>query len=456
MDSLKRPIELKHDLYQVSIIGRTNVGKSTLFNRLVEKDKAIVSPIPGTTRDPNVDVCHWDQYQFQLVDTAGIRNLKFADKNEIEENVQKQIEVVFKKTDVFIFVVDIDTGPVPEDYEIVKKLRRLGKPFLIVANKADSPKKKKELASFYSLGGNHTFAVSARNGTGSAEMLSDLVEILSKLGQKHSVLPKPDFTIAILGKPNVGKSTLLNSLLGYSRVIVSEIPHTTREPQDTLVSYSGKTIKILDTAGIRRKYKYKGDSIEKQSVIKTLDTVERAEIVFFMIDASLPIDHQDQKILGQYRTLYNSVVILVNKWDKIPDKTLDTVNDYMKIIRSYFDSIPWAPVIFLSAQSGEKVDQIMDMALRIHSERNRTVPQEILDDIVGRIKAKHGIRKKDSLIPYIYGIRQTQTNPPTFELTTDKKEEIPKAINNIIMKKIREENEFFGTPLLLDFKNIEQ
>ncbi len=447
--------ELKPNLPIVTIIGRPNVGKSSLFNRLIGKGKAIVSPIPGTTRDINRDICEWGKFQFLLMDTGGLEPSKKAHEiGDIERSVQKQIQLAMDNTDLIYFVVSVTDGVMNDDRKIIRQLEKIKRPFFVVVNKMDSPKLRSEGAPFYSLHKNLLF-VSAQNGTGTADLLNATTDLLFQ----NKIMPKkqlePDFSVAIVGKPNVGKSSLLNAILGYPRVIVSPIPHTTREPQDTLIMYQGRRILLIDTAGIRKKYKT-GEDIERQSVEKSLENIKKSDISLLVLDTTTPIDQQDKKIAGQLIHEDCSLIITANKWDLAEQKQKKDPEEYQDWVLTSFPYLNWARFTWISAKTGFRTNKILDMVLEIMENREKWVQQEALSDLLGRWieKLRRPIRMKE--IPHIYGIKQKGANPPVFELTVEKREKMPKAVTHSIKNDIKETFQFEGTPIFINVRSIKK
>jgi len=434
----------------VALVGRVNVGKSSLFNRLIEKDKAITSKIPGTTRDSNQDFCEWGEHTFIVVDTAGMEFKKESQKKELEKNVDKQINYALKKADLIYFITDVNQGVLPKDREIIKKLNKSKKNYLLIVNKADNPEKRSHAHEFYKLGAKEIFAVSAKNGTGTAELLNKTVEILfSKKYRTQRI--EPDFSLAIIGKPNVGKSSLLNAILEDEQSIVSPIAHTTREPKDILIQYGSHHIKLIDTAGIRRKHK-KSLELEKKSVDKALQTINEADLCLMVLDASGNIDHQDKKIIGQLLDPGSSLIFIANKKDLMdPSKSVDKLK---KSIYSQFPNKKWAPILFVSAKHKNKTRKILETALDIMEKRKYEIPEKKLEKMIKKLVKKHKDQQANKKITYIYGMKQKKSNPPVFELKVHKKEHLPKALMDIIQKEIRKEFEYTGTPITLKVSSI--
>ena len=449
--------ELKLKLKTVAIVGRVNVGKSTLFNRLIEREKAITSEIAGTTRDQNRGICEWIGEKFYLIDTAGFEDFKRYKAAELETNVQKQIELAMKEADLIYFVVDSRNGILPEDKIILKNLQKSKKPFLTVVNKADSAQWRNSGSEFFQLGTDELVMVSGKTGSGTGDLLDKTIEVLFPENKKDAPEQlEHDFSIAIVGKPNVGKSSLVNSLLGYERSVVSPVAHTTREPLDTLVQHAGKNILLLDTAGIRKRNK-RGDELELQSVSRGLRAIKDADICLFLIDATSSIDFQDKKIAGQIIGSRSSVVFIVNKWDIAKEEY--TQEEYEALLRKSFRNLAWAPVLFVSAKTKLKVHYILKEVISIIENRSKVISDRVLERTLKKLIKIHKIPAKggkNSTIPYLYGIKQKSANPPYFELTVEKKQNMPVGLTHVIAKTIREDFKYTGTPVLLHVRSIKK
>ncbi|MFH1535217.1 MAG: ribosome biogenesis GTPase Der, partial [Patescibacteria group bacterium] len=303
-------------LPQVALIGRTNVGKSTLFNTLLEKRKAITSPMPATTRDRNFGICEWKARKINLVDSGGVNTIK---GDEIEESILEQAKIAVNEADCIIFVVDGLQSITKQDREIAKWLKKSKVPIILAVNKIDNPKRRAETGSeYYKLGIKETINVSAINGSGTGDLLDAITE---KVPEKSTEYKEPDLRLAIVGKTNVGKSSYVNALLGESRVIVSAKPHTTRDPQDIEIQYNKKRIVLVDTAGLRRKKPRKGQtetkSIENESARKSLLAIKHADIVLLMLDITEEISFQDKHIASEVIEAKTGIVVVLNKWDLI-------------------------------------------------------------------------------------------------------------------------------------------
>lgn len=461
---------IKDNLPLVVIIGRTNVGKSTLFNRLIEKNQAIVSPIDNTTRDFNYNVLNWRALDFQLIDTAGvikIDNLKKKTNNsligseKIEQKSQKQVYNLINKADLLFFVVDSKTGLLPEDKEIVKfiKKRDYQKKTILVVNKVDNFKQRLDASDFNKLSLRELIMVSATTGSGLGDLLDLAVSFFKKnnIKQKNKEISKDlldkdlldKINLCIIGKPNVGKSSLLNSLLGYERVIVSETPHTTREPQNTEIIYKNKKINIIDTAGISRKGQ-KTKSLEKYGIIKSMQVLKKADVVLLVIDINEEITKQDSRLVEEIVDLGKSFIVIANKWDLVKDR--DT-KKWTRHINMHFPFILWAPILFVSASTGEKIKKIFDLVLKIDEARKMEINENTLDRFLSKmIKIHKPSRGKGVKHPRVYSLKQTWSNPPKFEIKIGSQEDLHKSYLRFLENRIREKFSFFGTPVKVNVK----
>ncbi len=461
----------------VVIFGRTNVGKSTLFNRLIGKKKALISKIPGTTRDMNRGIVNWRKELFAIIDTGGIIDLtlltdkKQAKEDTIEAKVQKQARLMLSRANLVLFVVDITTGLLPEDKQMalfLKKTALRPADIILVLNKADNPKLRREAADFYKLSLGEPALVSAATGSGAGDLLDIIIKRLRTKDKKSETEEKNknsnilnfnfsllnSIDVCIIGKPNVGKSNLLNSILGEERVIVSPIPHTTREPQDTFISYQDNLIKLIDTAGISKrglqapfKKKERLESLEKQGIAKSLRALEKAQIALFIIDVSEPITHQESKIAEEIINRRKSLIIIANKWDLIEER--DT-NKYTRYIYAQLPFVRWAPIQFVSSLTGEKVKKIMDLILEINEQRRKELTDLELKKFLNRIVKLHKPTKgKGIKRPHIYELRQIKSSPPVFAARIGSKEDLRFSYLRFMENRLRQKFGFLGTPILI-------
>lgn len=446
------------NLPTVALVGRVNVGKSTLFNRLSSSQKAIVSPIPGTTRTRNIANTVWRGKEFSLVDTGG---LTFSDDIVLEKEIVKQTEAGLRTADLIIFICDIQSGILPQEKELAKMIRQKfpNKPVLLVLNKADSEEWRLQLhnSEWRRLGLGEPTVVSALNGARTGDLLDLIYQHLRKIRRQPKLIKeiKP-IKVALLGKPNVGKSSLFNKLIGEDRVIVSDLPHTTREPHDTLVEVDKKIILFIDTAGIRKKSKVSG-ALERLGIGKSLEAVKRCDIVLFLLDASEPITDQDKQLGGLLREHTKSVIIVVNKWDLAEDNSDSFRNEVKKLISNSFPHLNYAPIIFISALSGYKAHQIFPLIEQANAARQIVVPDEELQTFMKATVKRHlPSRGKGVRHPKILGLRQIGIAPPMFEMFIKYKTSVSISYVNFVKNRLRETYGFFATPLLIKLTKMKR
>lgn len=425
----------------VAIVGRPNVGKSTLFNALAGERISIVQDIPGITRDRIYAQISWLKYQFTLIDTGGIEP---ESTDVILRQMREQAQIAIDTANVIIFIVDVKQGLQDADSKVADMLRRSGKPVVLVVNKVDHFEKYgNEIYEFYQLGIGDPFPVSAANRLGIGDMLDEVTRYFPQDAEEADVDERPK--IAVVGKPNVGKSSLINRLLGETRVIVSEIAGTTRDAVDTPVTYQGKDYIFIDTAGLRRKKNVKED-LEKYMVVRTVSAVERADVVLLLIDAVCGVTEQEAKIAGIAHEAGKGVIIAVNKWDAV-EKTDKTIYQYEKKIRNTLSFMPYAELIFISALSGQRVNKIyalIDAVIENHAMRIQTgVLNEILSEAVAMQQppSDKGKRLK------IFYMTQVSVKPPTFVIFVNDKKLMHFSYTRYIENQIREAFGFKGTPL---------
>jgi GTP-binding protein len=430
----------------VALIGRTNVGKSTLFNRLIEDDRALVSAVAGTTRDRNYGICTWRGVPIQIVDTGG---LDVGDADKLERNVVRQAEYAIEEADIILCVVDLASGTLPQDQALAKVLAKSKTPVLLVGNKADNPRLRANAdeATWPKLRLGTVYPVSAKNGTGVGDLL-DI--ILKKLGIEAPSLVEPQTKIAIIGRPNVGKSSLVNMLCKEERAIVSPLPGTTREPQDTLLTYKNRQYLLIDTVGLRRRQR-SAPELEAAGVARTTKAIQRADVLFLVLDATMRVTSQDRTLAGLAETSGKAVIIVMNKWDALPKKTPHTLTHMEAGVRNDLPFFRFAPARFISAKYGTRVEQLFDdaEAVKLRWETQLTDGQldRFFRQVIASSKAKGPGR------PYIYSMKQTGAEPPTFALVTRGKEPMPEAFVRYVENRLREKFDFTGTPIRIRAKN---
>jgi len=443
----------------VALVGRTNVGKSTLFNRLTEKNQALVSNIENTTRDSNVGLVEWSGTSFSLVDTAGVIDIKYLLSgkkmtkklmkiNAIDTKTQKQVGDFFKKANLIVFLVDSQTGILPADKEIatfLKSNKIFGSKTLLAVNKVDNFKHRADAAEFNKLGLGEPVLISSATGSGTGDLLDLIIKKIKAKKTKvkeEEVLPKVN--VCIFGKPNVGKSSLLNAILGYERVIVSDVPHTTREPQNTEIVYKDRIINLIDTAGIS-KHGHKSKGLESHSIARSMMSMRKSDIILLMLDINSEITHQDASLISEIVDSGKSFIILANKWDLIEERDTKKFTDY---IYGKLPFVMWAPLLFISALSGEKVNKIFDLILNIADARSLRLSDSQLDHFLSRIVKIHKpSRGKGVKHPHIYELTQTYINPPKFELRVGHADELHFSYVRFVENRLREKYGFTGTPI---------
>lgn len=452
----------------VVIFGRTNVGKSTLFNTLSEKQSALVSDIEGTTRDSNTEFIEWRKSSFKLIDTGGIMKVDFLKNKKIKEKdidsqVQKQARDYLNRADLILFLVDSKTGILPDDKLISEQLKKSEKykdKIILVANKADSPKIRMETAEFHKLGLGKPFPISATTGSGTGDLLDLVVKKLKIKGKKTDPennagkikeKKKDAIQVSIIGKPNVGKSSLVNALLGENKIIVSEVAHTTREPQDSLIKYKDHYINLIDTAGISKKGKKqarhtkKRETLEKFSINKSLHTLRKADIALLVLDIDKKITQQESKLVEEIIKSKTSLIIIANKWDLIEEKNRKY---YIREINIALPFCTWAPIHFSSALSGKHTKKILDIILDINKERKTEISPNALHKFLKNIIKKHTPQKaKGTKYPYIYELKQVEKDPPVFSVRIGAKDTLLESYLRFIENRLREKFGFFGTPI---------
>ena len=425
----------------LAIVGRPNVGKSTLFNTLAGEKISIVKDYPGVTRDRIYADMTWLDHSFSMIDTGGI---EMDTKDHMLSHMREQANIAIDTADVILFLVDVRQGLVDADYKVADMLRQSGKPIVLVVNKVDHfDKYMADVYEFYNLGIGDPHPVSASSKLGLGDMLDAVLEKVDfdKLEEEEDDRPR----VAIVGKPNAGKSSLINKLLGDNRVIVSDVAGTTRDAIDTQITYNDKEYIFIDTAGLRRKSKVKED-IERYSIIRTVAAIERSDVVVLMIDATEGVTEQDAKIAGIAHDRGRGMILAVNKWDAI-EKDNYTVKEYTNRIREILSFVPYAEIVFISALTGQRTIKLFDMldtVIQNHALRIQTgVLNEILMEAVAMQQPPSDKGKRLKL----FYITQVSTKPPTFVLFVNKKELMHFSYQRYIENRIRDTFGFMGTPI---------
>jgi GTP-binding protein len=445
----------------VALVGRPNVGKSTLFNRLAGERLAIVDDTPGTTRDRIFAESEWNGVQFEIVDTGGIdpthggKTPLSVGSADFIDQIRAQAQVAIRDADAVLFLTDGGNGVTPADREVAEILRRYQKkvdgtlwpPIYLVVNKSESASIRDEASQFYELGLGDPYPVSAIHGTGTGDLLDDLVASFPKLEEQEDESVK----IAIVGKPNAGKSSLLNRLVGEERAIVSPIPGTTRDAVDTKIEYEGLPVTLIDTAGIRRRGRIER-GVEQFSVLRSFKAIERADVVLLMIDAVEGISTQDAHIAGFILEQWKSTVVLVNKWDAL-EKDSYTMEAYTQRIRQELNFMDYVPLLFISAKTGQRVDQVLPLALRVQEERLARITTSKLNAVLQNAQDAHAAPSHAGRqLKMFYGT-QVRSDPPTFMIYVNDPKLMHFSYLRFLENRIREEYSYLGTPIRIVVKS---
>jgi GTPase len=429
----------------VAIVGRPNVGKSTLFNKLAGRRISIVQDTPGVTRDRVYAEAEWLKYNFTIIDTGGIEP---ESSDVILAQMKRQAQIAMETANVIIFIVDGKSGLADADREVAQMLRKSNKPVVLVVNKIDTLKEESSAYEFYNLGIGDPVAISAAQGLGLGDMLDRVVENFEDINDSEE--DDKYISIAVVGKPNVGKSSLINKLLGEERAIVSDIPGTTRDSIDSYIETAEGKFVLIDTAGIRRKSKVK-EEIERYSVIRTYAAIERADVCILMIDANENISDQDEKIIGYAHEMSKAIMVLVNKWDIIEkdDKTMD---NYKKMLQRSLSFMPYAPYLFISAKTGQRVVKVLQMAKECYNNYSKRIKTGVLNDVISRAV----MMKEPPVVALkrlkIYYVTQTGVNPPTFIFFVNDPATLHFSYERYLENQLRESFDFTGTGIKMEFR----
>lgn len=446
----------------VALVGRPNVGKSTLFNRLVGERMAVTHDIPGTTRDRLHGESDWNGITFQVVDTGGIEIYQPSgsrDESPLAEGSADFIDEIIQQAmlaiggaDVIVLVVDSQFGVTAADEAIAEILRRTNKAVIVAANKVDDIQHTQEAYDFYSLGLTDVVGISAIHGLGVGDLLDVVVTEINKVTDEWDTSEDEDdhLKIAIIGRPNAGKSTLLNKLIGEDRAIVSPVAGTTRDAIDTDISWFGEKVTLIDTAGIRRKGRVEV-GVEKYSVIRAMKAISRADVALLVIDAQLGITEQDEHIAGYIIEEYKSLVIVINKWDAV-EKDAFTIHEFTESIRDRLHFIRYAPIIFVSALDGQRIHQVMEVAHRVWEARFFRIPTSDVNRLMRDAVEKHPPHGKGTKrLKFLYA-SQVRTDPPVILFHVNDPSQVHFTYKRYLENQFREAYEFEGTPLRLSFR----
>jgi len=427
----------------VAIVGRPNVGKSTLFNRLIKRRQAIVDSVSGVTRDRHYGKSDWNGKEFSVIDTGGYA---IGSDDVFEEEIRKQVQLAIDEADIIVFVVDVEEGITPMDSEVANILRKVKKPVLIAVNKVDNAKRDTDAVEFYNLGLGEYFTISSINGSGTGELLDALAEKLEDEVNEENELP----SFAVVGRPNAGKSSFINALIGEERNIVTNIAGTTRDTIDTKYNRFGFDFKLIDTAGIRKKSKVKED-LEFYSVMRAVRAIENCDVAVLVIDATRDFEGQDENIFWLAEKNRKGIVILVNKWDLI-EKETNTMRDYEAKIRREIAPFTDVPIIFISALTKQRVFKAIETAVTVFENRKKRIPTSKLNDTMLDIVKQNGPPAIKGKFVKIKFCTQLPTPTPQFAFFANLPQYVKEPYKRFVENKLREIFDFSGVPITIYFR----
>ena len=460
----------------VAIVGRPNVGKSTFFNRMIGERIAIVEDRPGTTRDRIYGDTDWNGRDFTLIDTGGLElgtDIPVGQvgldgqPGDIMKRVQAQAQLAIEEADVIVFIVDARTGITAADEEVAEMLRRTNKPVILAANKADNAARRLDAVEFYTLGLGEPITVSSIQGTGTGDLLDVIVDALPPEEERPEEEEEDEdvVRVAIVGRPNVGKSSLLNAILGFQRSIVSDVPGTTRDAIDIEMEFEGKKVILIDTAGIRRRGRV-GPGVEKYSVLRASRAIDRCDVALLLVDASEGLAAQDTHIAGEVQDKSKGVVVVVNKWDLAqaqrraaregdipkPNEEIESAERYRKIIAEGLKFIPYAPIVFASAKTGYHVQSLLETVLGIAEMRFLRIPTSRLNEAVQDAVRRHNPTVNRGKVLKIYYATQARVNPPTFVFFVNDPQALHFSYERYLENQLRAAFDFKGTGIRMYFR----
>jgi GTP-binding protein len=430
----------------VALVGRPNVGKSTLFNRLVGRPQAIVEDEPGTTRDRNYGTAVWNDKAFMVVDTGGI---DFAAESDMGRAIRHQAEMAIEEADVIVMMVDARSGLTAMDHDVADQLRKSKQPVILAASKADSETRRLDSAEFYALGLGEPIAISGLNGLNTGDLLDLVAEQLPRVAE-----PEPDDTprITLVGRPNVGKSSLLNAILQEDRALVSSVPGTTRDTTDTAVTHNDRPVILVDTAGIRKRGHIDG-GVERYSVMRAMRAISRSDVAVLVIDATEPIAAQDAHIAGYAWEAGKGLVVIVNKWDLVVPKDDSTLDQYTRRIRGELHFVRDVPMLFTSALTRQRVRRILDLALEVKDKRVQRIATGSLNNVIQGALQRHQPMSHSGKMLKLRYVTQVKTDPPTFVFFVNDPELVHFSYRRFLENQLRENFGFAGTALRLIFRS---
>jgi GTP-binding protein len=423
----------------VAIVGRPNVGKSTFFNRLIQRREAIVDAVSGVTRDRHYGKSDWNGKEFSLIDTGGY---VLGSDDIFEAEIDKQVELAIDEADAIIFMVDVESGVTGMDEDVAKLLRKVNKPVFLVVNKVDNAKRAEDAVEFYSLGLGEYYTVASINGSGTGDLLDSLVEALP---EKETVVNEELPRFAVVGRPNAGKSSFINALIGEDRYIVTDIAGTTRDSIDTKYNRFGFEFNLVDTAGIRRKSKVKED-LEFYSVMRSVRAIEHSDVCLLVLDATRGFDGQDQNIFWLAERNRKGVVILVNKWDLV-EKDHKTTLEYEKAIRKEMEPFTDVPIIFISTLSKQRIYKAIETAVEVYNNRTKKIKTSVLNDVMLPIIESYPPPANKAKYVKIKYIMQLPTPQPQFAFFCNLPQYVKEPYKRFLENKLREHFDFTGVPV---------
>lgn len=428
----------------VAVVGRPNVGKSTLFNAIVNKRISIVEDIPGVTRDRIYFDAEWLNREFTMIDTGGIEFIT-ADSHVISKMMRLQAQLAIEEADVILFVVDGKQGIVPADEEVANILRASGKPVLLVVNKIDSVNQEANIYEFYNLGIGDPIGISAKNLMNLGDLLDDVVKHFPDSATAED--EEDTIHVALIGRPNVGKSSLTNALLGQDRVIVSDVAGTTRDSIDTHWTHEGQKFVLIDTAGMRRKAKIDAP-VERYSIVRSLRSVDRADIVVLVLDGVDGVTEQDKKIAGYAHEAGKGIIIVVNKWDLVEKDDKTTIR-YTEDIYDEMGFLRYAPILFASALTKQRIHRLADLIKFVSEQQHMRISTSVLNQVLSDAQNVNPVPSRSGRLPKIYYMTQASVKPPTFILFVNEPELIHFSYMRFLENRLRESFGFEGTPIRL-------
>lgn len=425
----------------VAVVGRPNVGKSTVFNRIIGERKSIVDDMPGVTRDRIYGKAEWLTQEFNLIDTGGIQ----IQDQDFGDEINMQVDIAIEEADVILFLVSATEGVTSDDIAIARKLNRSKKPVVLAVNKADNESLRMGIYDFYQLGIGDPLPMSAEHGTGVAEVLDEIVRLLpdKKLKSYDGMT-----TFCVIGRPNVGKSSLTNAILREDRAIVSDVEGTTRDAVDTPFRYEGRDYVIIDTAGMRKRGKIY-ENIEKYSVLRAVSAINRADVVLFLIDGEKGVREQDKHVAGIAHDAGKGVIIVYNKWDTV-EKDDKTMNEITKKIREEFKFLSYAPIAFVSALTGAKVGNLIPLIDQVHDACTMRVPTNVLNDVIMDAQMMNPPKPHNGKQLRIYYASQVSVAPPTILIFCNEPELFHFSFKRYLENKLRDAFGFIGTPIVIN------